>query len=136
MARRKNTKRIDPRWFMDEKSETIIKEGVESLLGARVVGPQGLEAARGGRLAKPGQSIVVSKADPGYGGQQQGQLQIHILPKGVGFYADLDQAKNAGFTGEAYYATPEAIANQTMDDNRTVGSRTGTSDSGFSHSAE
>ncbi len=134
MARRKNTKRIDPRWFMDEKTETIIKEGVESLLGARVVGPQGLEAARGGRLAKPGQSIVITK---GFGAPaQQGQLQVHILPKGVGFYKDLKQAVSAGFTGEAYYATPEAIANQTMDDNRTVGSRTGTSDSGFSHSAE
>jgi len=106
------------------------------LLGARVVGPQGLEAARGGQLAKPGQSIVVSKADPGYGDQQQGLLQIHILPKGVGFYADLDQAKNAGFTGEAYYATPEAVNSQTMDDNATVGARTGTSASGFSHSAE
>ena len=120
----------------EELEKALTEQEQEQLLGARVVGPQGLEAARGGRLAKPGQSIVVSKADPGYGDQQQGQLQIHILPKGVGFYADLDQAKNAGFTGEAYYATPEAIANQTMDDNRTVGSRTGTSDSGFSHSAE
>ena len=120
----------------EELEKALTEQEQEQLLGARVVGPQGLEAARGGRLAKPGQSIVVSKADPGYGDQQQGQLQIHILPKGVGFYADLDQAKNAGSTGEAYYATPEAIASQTMDDNRTVGSRTGTSDSGFSHSAE
>ena len=134
MARRKNTKRIDPRYFMDEKTETIIKEGMENLMGARVVGPRGLEAARGGQLAKPGQSIIVTK---GFGAPaKQGNLQIYILPKGVGFYADLDQAKNAGFTGEAYYATPEAIANQTMDDNRTVGSRTGTSAGGFSYSAE
>ena len=131
MARRKNTKRIDPRYFMDQKTETIINEGVESLMGARVVGPQGLEAARGGQLAKPGQSIVVSK---GFGEPaQQGQLQVYILPKGVGFYADLDQAKNAGFTGEAYYATPEAIDSQTKDDNATVGAQTGGSGA-FSYS--
>ena len=130
MARRKNTKRIDPRYFMDEKTETIIKEGAEDLMGARVVGPQGLEAARGGQLAKTGQSIVVTK---GFGAPaEQGQLQVYVLPKGVGFYADLDQAKNAGFTGEAYYATPEAIASQTRDDNAAVGSQTGGS-GGFSY---
>ena len=114
MAIRKNKKRIDPRYFMDEKTESIISEGpVENLTGARVVGPQGLDAARGDRLAKPGQSIVVDK---GWPGTSQNLLQVWILPKGAGFYEDVDQAKNAGFTGEAYYATVEDIANQTKED--------------------
>ena len=126
MARRKNTKRIDPRYFLNETTyREEIDEGAESLLGARVVGGQGLEAARGGMLAKPGRSIVVVKADSGFGGQQQGLLQVYVLPKPIGFYADLDQAKNAGATGEAYYATPEAIASQTMDDNSKIGSQAG-----------
>ena len=126
MPIRKNTRRIDPRYFLNETTyRDKIDEGVESLLGARVVRGTGLEAARGGMLAKPGSSIVVVKADSGFGGQQQGLLQVYILPKPIGFYADLDQAKNAGATGEAYYATPEAIASQTMDDNSKIGSQAG-----------
>jgi len=132
MARRKNTRRFDPRYFMDEKTETIIKEGVESLIGARVVGPQGLDAARGDRLAKPGQSIVVDK---GWPGTSDNLLQIWILPKGAGFYEDIEQAKNAGFTGESYYATVEDIANQTKEDSA-LGTQVGTSAGGFSYSAE
>ena len=126
MARRKNTKRIDPRYFLNETTYRDERdEGAESLMGARVVSGQGLEAARGGMLAKPGRSIVVVKADSGFGGQQQGLLQVYILPKPIGFYADLDQAKNAGATGEGYYATPEAIASQTRDDNSKIGSQAG-----------
>mgnify|MGYP001229029045 FL=1 len=126
MPIRKNTRRIDPRYFLNETTyRDEINEEAESLLGARTVSASGLEAARGGMLAKPGRSIVVVKADSGFGGQQQGLLQVYILPKPIGFYADLDQAKNAGATGEGYYATPEAIASQTRDDNSNIGSQTG-----------
>ena len=33
MARRKNTKRIDPRWFMDEKTDTINEASIKRKSG-------------------------------------------------------------------------------------------------------
>ena len=134
MPIRKNKKRIDPRYFLNETTHRNLAESEqEQLMGARVVGPGGLDAHRGGQLAKPGQSIVITK---GWGGTPEGLLQVHVLPKGAGFYEDLQQAVASGFTGEAYYARAEDIASQTKDDNATLGSRTGTSAGGFSYSAE
>jgi len=134
MTIRKNKKRIDPRYFLNETTNRDLTESEQGpLLGARVVGPSGLDAARGGQLAKPGQSIVITK---GWGGTPEGLLQVHVLPKGAGFYEDLKQAIASGFTGEAYYARAEDIASQTKDDNATLGSRTGPSAGGFSYSAE
>jgi hypothetical protein len=114
MARRKNTKRIDPRYFMDEKTD-IIKEGeISTLYGKPSAAARGLNIARGDiedyedheTNMRKFQSATGKHPDEDPDGFVSWASENGIkLPGGIGSYQDrLQQARQRQSTQQAQAA--------------------------------
>ena len=85
------------------EGKTLNVDGVEKKLPIvwLVQSPKGL-----GGVAKSGSNVILGQ---GFPGTPDDQYQLFVLPEPIGSYKTLQDARNASFTGERYYASAEEI---------------------------
>ena len=117
MARRKNTKRIDPRYFLNETAykDTLL---LEKKLDGKYV-PQVRVVAKDNSLGIPrGSGIVVTA---GWDGTPENKFQVHVFQGGAREYKSIQDMIMRGQTGEGFYMTDEELLQVSQLDSAAAG---------------
>ena len=105
MPIRKNKKRIDPRYFLNETAyrDTLL---LEKKLDGKYV-PQVRVVAKDNSLGIPhGSGIVVTA---GWDGTPENKFQVHVFQGGAREYKSIQDMIMRGQTGEGFYMTDEEL---------------------------
>ena len=117
MARRKNTKRIDPRYFLNETTYRDALHENKQLDGAPL--PQVRLVARDNSLGIPrGSGIVVTA---GWDGTPENKFQVHVFQGGARKYKSIQDMIMRGQTGEGFYMTDEELLQISTPDSAASG---------------
>ena len=106
MAKRKNTKRIDPRYFLNETAyrDTLL---LEKKLDGKYLPQVRIVANKDNSLGIPrGSGIVVT---PGWDGTPENKFQVHVFQGGARDYKSIQDMIMRGQTGEGCYMTDEEL---------------------------